>query len=131
MSNLVEHAKRELALLAGDHDMDPYLIRAVEAFAEFGHSGGSAGWGISVLNELLQFKNISPLTDDPDEWMLVSDDTDGNKTYQSRRNPEAFSLDGGDTYYLLSYGSSDKHPWPKFKTDDRRNVGNERVVHND
>lgn len=102
MSNLVEHAKRELDAINCDEPERSTIIKAVEAFAEGGWSGSSAAWGIETLRALLQFKNLGPLTSDPKEWMDVSDMTNGHAISQSRRNPEAFSLDGGKTYYLLS-----------------------------
>lgn len=43
--SLVEHARRELELCgqyAEDPEYSESLIRAVEAFTSFGHSGGSA-----------------------------------------------------------------------------------------
>jgi hypothetical protein len=123
MSNLVDHAKRELDILAskGGHDeeLNQIIIECIEKFAEYDHSGGSAAWAIPVLNDLLQFKNLSPLTDNPEEWMQVHDGGllyRGHTVWQSRRNPEAFSHDGGVTYYLLSEGGSQQNPWPKHKT---------------
>ena len=124
MSNLVDHAKRELDILAskGGHDeeLNRIIVECIEKFSEYGHSGGSASWAIPVLNELLQFKNLTPLTDNPDEWMQVGTGGllyRGYDVWQNRRNSEAFSHDGGDTYYLLSNGSSDAYPWPKYKTE--------------
>lgn len=103
MSNLVEHAKRELGIIGEDPDTIQMYVNVVQAFADFGHSGGSASVAIPVINQLLQFKNLAPLTNDPDEWNHISEDMAGNKnTWQSNRNPEAFSDDGGKTYYILS-----------------------------
>lgn len=106
--SLVEHAKRELDLLENDEDFNQSILKAVAAFAEYGHSGGSASYAIPLLNDLLQFKPLSPLTDDPKEWNEV-----GTDVWQSCRNPEAFSTDGGATYYLLSemtpYYESEAH----------------------
>ncbi len=107
MGNLVDHAKRELALAGNDEAFDESIIKAVEAFASYGHSGGSASVGIYILNDLLQFKNLMPLTDNPDEWILISEDV-----WQNKRNPEAFSNDGGITYYLLSEGGNDHNREP-------------------
>lgn len=115
MSNLVEHAKRELDILAksGDPDdeMHKVLIECVAKFAEYGHSGSSALWASQVLEKLLRFKNLTPLTENLDEWMLV-----GYGVWQSVRDPEAFSNDAGDTYYLLSNGSNLNNPWPRYKS---------------
>lgn len=107
---LVDHAKRELTL-CGQYAEDPAyaqsLIAAVAAFASYGHSGGSAGIGIYQLTTLLQFGNLSPLTNDPDEWHNVSAQS-STEMWQNRRNSEAFSTDGGKTYYLLSERDDDK-----------------------
>jgi hypothetical protein len=112
MSSLVEHARRELDIIGGDLLLNEVLVKAVEVFASYGHSGGSAAWAIPALNKLLQFQNLSELTNDPTEWNEV-----GEWVWQSIRNPEAFSKDGGFTYYLLSEGASDHNPWPRHKSE--------------
>lgn len=111
-SNLVQHARRELALAGNDTDFNACIINAVRSFAAYGHSGGSAGVGIHILHDLLQFNNLTPLTDDPSEWMKISGDGD----WQSNRNPEAFSKDRGKTYYLLSEGGHTDNPEPVHET---------------
>lgn len=102
--SLVEHAKRELELAGNDEDFNQSMIKAVEAFASYGHSGGSASIAVPMLNDLLQFKNLTPLTDDERGWMQV--EMGEENCWQSRRNPEAFSNDHGKTFYLLSEGGS-------------------------
>lgn len=104
MSNLVEHAKRELGRVESDPWLVDGMVKVVAAFAEMGHSGGSASVAIPMLNDLLQFKNLSPLTDDPDEWIdqTAFTATPNVTLWQNKRNSEAFSFDGGKTYYLLS-----------------------------
>jgi hypothetical protein len=78
MSNLVAHAKAELALLnSGEGDemqaeMNSHLIKMVEVFAEEGHSGFSAGYAVSVLQKLLRFEPLTPVTGDDGEWHDVS-----------------------------------------------------------
>ncbi|MEU0078553.1 hypothetical protein ABZY58_11705 [Micromonospora tulbaghiae] len=107
--SLVEHAKRELEL-CGQFEEDPAyaqsIVAAVAAFASYGHSGGSAGVAIHQMTTLLQFGSLSPLTDSPDEWFDVSE-MSGTPMWQNRRNSEAFSTDGGKTYYLLSERDGD------------------------
>lgn len=106
-----DHAERELRILGTPEEDIQYLLKVVDAFSEYGHSGGSASWFIPVLNDILQFRALSPLTDDPEEWMEISDDVSGKPDlYQSRRQAEAFSSDGGKTYYLLS--EAEKHGYP-------------------
>jgi hypothetical protein len=126
--SLVEHARRELEL-CGQVKEDPAyaqsIVAAVAAFASYdGHSGGSAGMAIHQLTTLLQYGNLSPLTDNPDEWHNVSE-MSGHEMWQNRRNSEAFSTDGGKTYYLLSErdaaGSMNKTPMLR---SEQAQVGN-------
>lgn len=111
-SNLVAHARRELALINQRADKgDEYteeeiegFIRVVQAFVDMGHSGGSAPFAIGIISDLLQYKPLAPLTDDPDEWVFHGEETWGARggIWQNRRHGEAFSHDGGQSYYLLS-----------------------------
>lgn len=133
MSNLVTHARRELELLGVEKEMVDHVCKVVEAFAEYGHSGGSASWTIHILNELLQFNNLTPLTNDPKEWNNV-----GDGVWQSARNSEAFSQDGGKSYYLLSeisegrditHMTSDKAAMlAQAKEDDETREGDEAEI---
>lgn len=111
-SRLVDHARRELTIVNqkvqsrdkySDHEIEGFL-KVVQAFADMGHSGGSAPFAIGIISDLLQFKPLTPLTDDPDEWQFHGEEVWGapGGIWQSRRNSEAFSINGGSTYYLLS-----------------------------
>jgi len=102
MSNLVEHARRELALIGEDQDVTDWFVAVIEKFAEFGHSGGSAEVCIPRLEQLLRFQPLSALTNDPAEWIDRTEESGGHAFWQSARNPEAFSEDSGQTYWLLS-----------------------------
>lgn len=103
MSNLVAHAERELRLIGEDEHVIQGLLKVVRAFADMGHSGSSAMLCFYYLENLLALKPLSALTNDPDEWIRVSSEIAGQEDlWQSARNLEAFSRDGGDTYYLLS-----------------------------
>jgi len=113
-SNLVAHARYELQAIGEDSQTTEELLKVVQAFSDMGHSGGSAGVAIAMLNELLQFQNLSPLTDNPDEWLFHGADIWGAEggVWQNKRNGEAFSHDGGVTYYLLSEGANDHNRKP-------------------
>lgn len=103
-SNLVTHARRELELIGEEPETIDWYLRVVKEFSSYGHSGGSMSVAIPTLQALLCFQNLSPLTRNPDEWMFISEDLwgDTNGIWQNVRNGEAFSNDGGITYYLLS-----------------------------
>jgi len=108
-SNLYLHAKRELEL-AGMFDKDadyngelaPTILEVVDKFSSYGHSGGSAMISIQILEKLLRWENLTPLTDNPDEWMDISDMQGGKPGWQNRRNSTCFSEDGGKTYYNIN-----------------------------
>lgn len=103
MSNLVNHANRELntvGLFDEDSDYSGQLGQAVmelmEVFAKQDHSGMSASMTRELFYQLSDFKALSSLTNNPHEWQEVH-----RGTWQNRRQSNAFSLDGGKTYYVL------------------------------
>lgn len=109
--SLVEHAKRELELL-GQTGEDPgytaTLVAAIAAFTSYGHSGGSMDPAVAQLHRLLQHRTLTPLTTDPDEWEDRSAISD-SPIWQNRRDPAAFSHDGGRSWYYVD-GRIEDHP---------------------
>lgn len=103
MTTLVEHARRELDL-AGEFDSDPAMaqsiVAAVAAFSSYRHSGTSAELAADALNLLLHRRTLTPITNDPDEWIDRSE-VSGNPLWQNLRDSAAFSNDGGRTYWIL------------------------------
>ena len=103
MTSLVEHAKRELEL-CGQMEEDPAyaqsIIAAIAAFASYGHSGGSAMVALEQMHNLLQYRTLSPLTSNSDEWIDQSG-ISGSPLWQSVRDPAAMSRDGGETWYFV------------------------------
>lgn len=102
-SALVVHAESELRRAGlfdpnSDYngDIGYSVLHLVKEFARQGHSGASAAMTSTLFNELVHFNAIAPLTDNPDEWMEVADGI-----WQSNRQADAFSKDGGKTYYLV------------------------------
>lgn len=99
---LVSHARRELkaaGLWEEDADYGGMLADAVldliRVFADQGHSGFSAMRTLELFKTLAQFKTLTALTDNPEEWLEV----DGKGLLQSRRQSSCFSDDGGRSYY--------------------------------
>lgn len=108
------HAKQELekaGLFDKDSDYEGMIgdavLDLVKLFGEQGHSGFSAMMTLEVFDKVARFQNLTPITDDPDEWMDVSEES-GTIMYQNRRKSTLFSTDGGKTYYDLDDGSSSK-----------------------
>ena len=88
MSKLLEHAKSELKIAGYDIDTPDKEIfetdedyanacaknayKMLEVFANEGHSGFSAQATLQLFNRLAEWKNLTPLTNNPDEWQDVS-----------------------------------------------------------
>jgi hypothetical protein len=106
---LADHARRELELIGTTRDdlkLADSLIKAVEAFAAYGHSGGSHPWAVDTLTRLLRYEPLTPLTTDPGEWQQQGS-FDGETLWQNRRDSRALSLDGGRTYWLVDEMTDD------------------------
>lgn len=101
MAALMNHAERELALIGEDIVTTEKILYVVEAFAEIELTGAASVMATEYLHQLLRRKPLSPLTNDPSEWERRENAT-GAVVWQSARDPEAFSEDGGKTYWLLS-----------------------------
>ena len=105
MSNLLEFAKRELdAIGMGENTSDEmnksmrkHLLFMVEEFSKGGHSGFSASYAIGVLEKLLKFTPLSPLTGEDSEWVDVSKES-GYPLYQNNRCFSVFKSDSHGAY---------------------------------
>lgn len=104
MSNLVDHAERELELLGMGPDVEDGMNRAmrehiltmVRTFADGGHSGFSASYALGVLRKVLDFEPVIPLTGEDDEWteLNYSDDIGA----QNKRCGHVFRRADGTAY---------------------------------
>jgi hypothetical protein len=90
-------------------DYDGMIGEAVmdlcKTFDQAGHSGFSAMWTADVFERLSRWEPLTPITDDPDEWMVIEEEklAPGEPTlWQSRRSPGCFSHDGGKTFYDIN-----------------------------
>lgn len=121
-SNLVDHAKRELEIIGEEPEVVEAYLKIVRIFAEMGHSGASAMFAVPVIEHLLAFKPLSDLTDDPEDWIHHGEDVWGEKggIWQNRRNGQAFSKDGGKTYYLLSDNSNSKVQTMRYTSKEHK-----------
>ena len=94
MSNLKTHAEYELSLIGGEDDelqksMNDNILKIVDVFSEAGHSGFSASYARGIIEKLLDFKPLSPLTGEDDEWVDV-----GDGLFQNKRCSRVFKEDG-------------------------------------
>ena len=79
MSNLVEFAQNELNILlksCTDSEslkmqkvMNDDIMEIVKKFASQGHSGFSAQYALNLVTRLLQYKTITHLTGEDEEWV--------------------------------------------------------------
>lgn len=85
--SLVEYAKGELNRvdLEYDGEVGKAALAIVELFSTQGHSGGSAAITISVVERLLRFRPLTPLSGEDDEWTEV-----GPQLWQNKRSPSVF-----------------------------------------
>lgn len=93
--DLVQYAESELARIPKDEDgmqdlVNRNILEIVKVFSEQGHSGFSAGYVLSMLERLLRFKPISPLTGADDEWDEDVCTRDGIRMYQNKRCSSVF-----------------------------------------
>ncbi|MDQ0694211.1 hypothetical protein [Streptomyces sp. W4I9-2] len=122
-SPLVDHARRELALIGEDEWLTNGLCKVIEAFAAMGHSGSSAEHSTAVLEKLLRYQPLSPITDDPAEWEDRSE-MSGYPIWQNTRDSRAMSRDGGKTYTLVNEGpQGGGNEQPIHTTQPRRCCG--------
>jgi len=118
MSNLKTHAMDELDRIGMTEDspdkmnvaMRKHILHMMQEFADEGHSGFSASYAISILTKLMQFKPLSPLTGEDDEW--IKDDYGGEISYQNKRLSSVFKDDGS------CYDIDGKVFWEWFKDED-------------
>lgn len=109
MSNLVKFAEEELARVGGQEDgmqqlMNRNVLDIVKMFSDQGHSGFSAGYAMAQIKRLLNWKPLTPLTGEEDEWNGRQ-----NKRYSSVFRDEdgtayniegkIFTDDGGNTWW--------------------------------
>jgi hypothetical protein len=105
---MIEWAKNELdRLLVDDEDgmqaeINNDILEIVKVFANQGHSGFSASYALNIIKRLLDWKPITPLTGEDDEWNDVPEWDDGRKVQQNKRCSAVFreNYDNSTAYYI-------------------------------
>ena len=123
MSALVAHAEEELAKLRdGEEDelqdwMDKNVLGVVKAFSEGGHSGSTAQYALGVIERLLRFEPLTPLTGADDEWCDVSE-ASGCPMWQNRRcshvfkdETRAYDIDADDPKAAITFPYTPPSSW--------------------
>lgn len=94
--NLYAHAVSELPAPDGDEMqelMNRGLLDLILVFSTQGHSGFSASYATSVLEKILRYEPLGPLTGEDREWIQVADNM-----WQNKRCGHVFKDDTGYAY---------------------------------
>ena len=116
--NMHDYAVREMDIAWPESDpmqdtIKKNVLELIDTFAAQGHSGVSGSYVISILERLLRFKPITPLTGEDDEWGEPWGDKDTQQNLRcssifrthfdnstaSDIHGKVFSDDGGKTFY--------------------------------
>lgn len=108
MSNLIKHAENEMRL-AGLYNKDSdyggmipdAVMKLVKCHSDEGHSGGSHWLVLEIFNKVINFKTLTPITSNPNEWFKHDYEVAGYNCWQNTRQSSVFSQDGGKTWYDL------------------------------
>lgn len=81
------------------------VLAMIAMWIQAGHSGGSAPMALSMLDHILSFQALTPLTNHPDEWYQHGGpDEYGTDFWQNKRQGDCFSTDPRlNTYYRLEH----------------------------
>jgi hypothetical protein len=113
--SLINWAQAELdRLIKDDEDgmqavINKDILDIVKLFSEQGHSGFSASYALRLITRLLDWKPITPLTGEDDEWSEVPEWDSGSKTQQNKRCSAVFrdNYDNSTAHYIYGKAFSD------------------------
>ena len=112
LSDLSKHAIGELSLIKEDPKIILWYVSVIEAFNIMQLPAEASDHCVATLTQLLRYGNLAPLTDEPKEWIQI-----GDELWQSIRNRDAFSNNGGKTYKLYSENNDVEHETLKTGED--------------
>ena len=112
LSDLSKHAIGELSLIKEDPKIILWYVSVIEAFNIMQLPAEASDHCVATLTQLLRYGNLAPLTDEPREWIQI-----GDELWQSIRNRDAFSNNGGKTYKLYSENNDVEHETLKTGED--------------
>jgi hypothetical protein len=124
MSNLLDFAKKELSIIGMDEnsldidlDMRNHILHMIEEFSQESHSGFSASYAISILEKLLKYQPLSPITGEDSEWTDVAEQS-GYQLYQNKRCSSVFKSNGAayDINGIIFYDVEKSESGSDFKS---------------
>lgn len=121
-SALYEYAKKELERiekgcedkesLSMQQTIDKNILELIDVFSNQHHSGFTAAYVIDILQRLLHYKPLTPLTGEDDEWEDVTSYGYDTPTFQNKRCSAVFKDDKGAYWVEGKIFSSDLgHTW--------------------
>ena len=125
MAGLVEFAEGELNLLlksCKDSEslktqkaVNDDILDIIKLFSSQGHSGFSAGYSLNILKRLLDYKPLSAITGDEDEWEQLNYSPD--LAYQNKRCTSLFRDEDGKVYHVEAsiFSDDNGHTWYNCK----------------
>lgn len=129
---LLRHAEKELDLLGMTEDnademdiaMRNHILHMVEEFSNEGHSGFSASFAIAILEKLLRYEPITPLTGDDSEWMEVGDGIYQNNrcSHVFKENGQAYDINGIIFYDVLTNENGKEYKNYFTNSDSKVNI---------
>lgn len=95
----LKDAKKELELLGMDKDDAQLILIIVLSFMDLTATAFEPDKDVymDIIKTLVKGKNITPLTNNPQEWKQVTP-----TLWRNKRNNDAFSSDGGLSFWLTS-----------------------------
>ena len=121
-SALYEYAKKELERiekgcedkesLSMQQAINKNILELIDVFSNQHHSGFTASYVIDILQRLLHYKPLTPLTGEDDEWEDVTSYGYDTPTFQNKRCSAVFKDDRGAYWVEGKIFSSDLgHTW--------------------
>ena len=127
-NGLVLHAERELEILLNQCEdeegiemqkqINQDILAVVEVFSNQGHSGFSASYAIGMIQKLLSYEPITPLTGADDEWTQL--DYNNDTKYQNKRCSRVFKDANGQAYDIEGKIFSDDGGKSWYQSKDSR-----------
>jgi len=108
VSALSEHVDRELARTDLDETTKVNIRLITSLYDAYGYYGKTKSNIKEMIYDLVRFKSLTPITDDPAEWDEVAPGI-----WKNNRRSDTFSLNGGTTYYYARNGTCSTNPWPQ------------------
>lgn len=120
--SLVKHAKKEFYLAGWCDENGVYsddmqkmmaenLLEAIDVIAKQGHTGFSMGYFRKHLDHLLDYKILTPLTGEDDEWIEHDDGLFQNKRMTTVFKRDGKAYDHGSIYFWHWFDDEDGKPY--------------------